>query len=295
MAIDSLNSLSTEQLLALTTSGNGQLTGSDSSSSGINESDIAFQTVMDNMLNSSKNSNTSTSSTNDISAEQLMAMSLMSNGQLTSSDDSSSSESKDMSNQMTLANALMMKSVQESAKSSNDTKNSAVQQDCPTGQDLEKLAMMVNERGADYSNYISNNATPADMEKIYAAVDDASKKYGVNKDLILAVIKQESNFDSTAVSSAGTMGLMQIMPFNFSSLGISDPYDVNQNVNGGTQLLKQNLDKYNGNIDMALMAYNAGSGTMQKRGVASENDLYKMPAETQNYVPSVLKYYKSGV
>ena len=151
MAIDSLNSLSTEQLLALTTSGNGQLTGSDSSSSGINESDIAFQTVMDNMLNSSKNSNTSTSSTNDISAEQLMAMSLMSNGQLTSSDDSSSSESKDMSNQMTLANALMMKSVQESAKSSNDTKNSAVQQDCPTGQDLEKLAMMVNERGADYS------------------------------------------------------------------------------------------------------------------------------------------------
>ena len=121
------------------------------------------------------------------------------------------------------------------------------------------------------------------------------QQYGVNKDLILAVIKQESNFDSTAVSSAGAMGLMQIMPFNFSSLGISDPYDVNQNVNGGTQLLKQNLDKYNGNIDMALMAYNAGSGTMQKRGVASENDLYKMPAETQNYVPSVLKYYKSGV
>lgn len=293
MAIDSLNSLSTEQLLALTMGGNGQLTGSNSSSSGINESDIAFQAVMDNMLNSSKNSNTS--STNGISAEQLMAMSLMSNGQLTSSDDSSSSKSNDTANQMTLANALMMKSLQQSASNSNNQNSSAVQQDCPTGQDLEKLAMMVNGRETDYSNYISNNATPADMEKIYAAVDDASKKYGVNKELILAVIKQESNFDSTAVSSAGAMGLMQIMPFNFSSLGISDPYDVNQNVDGGTKLLKQNLDQYNGNIDMALMAYNAGSGTMQKRGVTSANDLYKMPAETQNYVPSVLKYYKSGV
>lgn len=293
MAIDSLNSLSTEQLLALTMGGNGQLTGSNSSSSGINESDIAFQAVMDNMLNSSKNSNTS--STNGISAEQLMAMSLMSNGQLTSSDDSSSSESNDTANQMTLANALMMKSLQQSASNSNNQNSSAVQQDCPTGQDLEKLAMMVNGRGIDYSNYISNNATQADMEKIYAAVDEASKKYGVNKDLILAVIKQESNFDSTAVSSAGAMGLMQIMPFNFSSLGISDPYDVNQNVDGGTKLLKQNLDQYNGNIDMALMAYNAGSGTMQKRGVTSANDLYKMPAETQNYVPSVLKYYKNGV
>ncbi len=293
MAIDSLNSLSTEQLLALTMCGNGQLTGSDSSSSGINESDIAFQSVMENMLKSSTDSNTS--STNGISTEQLMAMSLMSNGQLTSSDDSSSSESKDMANQMTLANALMMKSLQQSASNSNNNNSNVIQQDCPTGQDLEKLAMMVNGGETDYSNYISSNATPADMEKIYAAVDDASKKYGVNKELILAVIKQESNFDSTAVSSAGAMGLMQIMPFNFSSLGISDPYDVNQNVNGGTKLLKQNLDQYNGNIDMALMAYNAGSGTMQKRGVTSANDLYKMPAETQNYVPSVLKYYKNGV
>lgn len=293
MAIDSLNSLSTEQLLALTMNGNSQLTGSDLSSSSINESDIAFQTVMDNLINSSKSSNVS--SANNISTEQLMAMSLMSNGQLTNND-SNNSLSNDMSNQMVLSNALMMKSIQESAKNSNDTKNTNVQQDCPTGQDLEKLSMIVNGKVVDYDDYNSvNNATKADMEKIYAAVDEASKKYGVNKDLILAVIKQESNFDSTAVSGAGAKGLMQIMPFNFNSVGIKSAYDVNQNINGGTQILKQNLDQYNGNIEMALMAYNAGSGTMQKRGVTSAKDLYKMPTETQNYVPSVLKYYKNGV
>ena len=292
MAIDSLNSLSTEQLMALTMGGNGQLTSNDSSSSSINESDIAFETVIQNMLNSSNGSGEA--STNGISTEQLMAMSLMSNGQLTSNDDSSSLASNDMTNQMTLANTLMMKSLQESSKNSNATISNS-KQECPTGQDLERLSMIVNGRARDYSTYTASNATPADMEKIYSAVDEASKKYGVNKDLILAVIKQESNFDSTAVSSAGAMGLMQIMPFNFSSLEIADPYDVNQNVNGGTKLLKQNLDQYNGNIDMALMAYNAGSGTMQKRGVTSSNDLYKMPSETQNYVPSVLKYYRNGV
>ena len=78
-------------------------------------------------------------------------------------------------------------------------------------------------------------------------------------------------------------------------VGITDEYDVDQNINGGTKLFKEYLDQYDGNTEMALMAYNGGPGTMQKRGVSSAADLYKMPKETQNYVPKVMGYYRNGV
>lgn len=134
-----------------------------------------------------------------------------------------------------------------------------------------------------------------DMDKINAAVESASKKYGVDKQLIRAIIKAESNFNPKVTSHAGAQGVMQIMPFNFKMLGITNGYDIEQNINGGVKLLKQYLDRFNGNVEMALMAYNGGPGTMQKRGVASPSDLYKMPKETQNYIPKVLKFYRDKV
>jgi soluble lytic murein transglycosylase-like protein len=124
------------------------------------------------------------------------------------------------------------------------------------------------------------------------AVKNASERYGIDENLIKAIIKKESSFNSNAVSSAGAKGLMQIMPFNFKSLGITDPFNIEQNIEGGTKLLKQYLDKFNGNLEMGLMAYNAGPGTMKKRGVTASNELYKMPKETQNYVPKVMSYYR---
>lgn len=295
MAIDGLNSMSTEQLLALQLQSNGQLTSDGTSSSSISDTDIAFQQVLQNYMSQSSTNNNSSDS--GISTEQLLAMSLMSNGQLTGDDDESSS--RDMSNQVQLSSLLMLKALQDSANNKNSSKGSIasndVSQDCPTGQDLNKILMKVNNQVVSSADFtVPSNVSPADMSKITEAVKNASKKYGVDENLILAVIKQESNFNSNAVSSAGAKGLMQVMPANFSSVGISNPYDVNQNVNGGTQILKQALDKYDGDVSMALMAYNAGSGNMQKRGVTSASDLYKMPAETQKYVPSVLNYYKNG-
>ena len=124
------------------------------------------------------------------------------------------------------------------------------------------------------------------------AIEQSSKKYGVDENLIKSVIKVESNFDPNAVSSVGAKGLMQIMPFNYESLGITDPFDIEQNIDGGTKYIKKCLDMYDGDVQMALMAYNGGSGRMASRGVNSVNDLYKMPKETQNYVSKVMDYYR---
>ncbi len=297
MAIDNLNSLSTEQMLAMQLQSNGQLTSSESSSN-ITESDIAFESVMQNYINNAF-TNTNNSNSTGIPTEQLLALSLMSNGQLTASDDDSSA-ARDMSNQMQYASTLAFQQIQKSLNDKQSSAGSAneskvIEQSCPTGQDLQQLTLKVNGSPIGRSNFSASNVPAADMEKIEKAVKQASKKYGVDERLIMAIIKQESNFNSNAVSSAGAMGLMQVMPANFSSVGITDPYDVTQNVNGGTQIIKQCLNQYNGDISMALMAYNGGSGNMLRRGVTSANDLYKMPQETQNYVPSVLNYYRNGI
>lgn len=128
--------------------------------------------------------------------------------------------------------------------------------------------------------------------RIDNAISISSKKYGVDENLIRAIIKVESDFNPNCVSSAGAKGLMQLMPENCRDLGVADPFDIEQNIDGGTRHIKEYLDKYNGDVEMALMAYNGGPTRMARRGVKSINDIYKMPKETQNYVPKVMKYYK---
>ncbi|AOR22544.1 lytic transglycosylase domain-containing protein [Clostridium taeniosporum] len=168
------------------------------------------------------------------------------------------------------------------------------------GQRLDYMKMVLNENlisNLNSSSNVSNVNIDTDNEskqRIYTAVEEASKKYGIDSNLILSIIKQESNFNPKAVSGAGAMGLMQLMPENCEEDGVNDPFNIEQNINGGTKQLKGYIDRYNGNIEMALMAYNAGPGTMQRRGVTSVEHLYKMPKETQNYIPKVMGYYRSG-
>ena len=154
---------------------------------------------------------------------------------------------------------------------------------------IEDSSSIIN----NVSSYIEvTNKNATQKEQIEDAVRKASEKYGIDENLIKAVIKTESNFNPNAVSSAGAKGLMQVMPSNYKSLGISNPFDIYQNVDGGTKLLREYLDKYNGDVEMALMAYNGGPTRMKNRGVTSINDIYKMPKETQNYVKKVMSYYR---
>ena len=114
----------------------------------------------------------------------------------------------------------------------------------------------------------------------------ASSRYGVETGLIKAVIKAESNFNPTAVSSAGARGLMQLMPGTARSLGVNDSFDPEQNVMAGTRFLRDLLDRYNGDMDSALAAYNWGPGNVDRRPE-------HMPRETRDYLARVKQLYAS--
>lgn len=120
---------------------------------------------------------------------------------------------------------------------------------------------------------------------IQKAVTAASEKYGVNKRLIESVIKQESNFNPNAVSKAGAKGLMQLMPGTAKEVGVKNTFDIDQNVDGGTQYLKKMLDLFGGDQRKALAAYNAGPGAVKKHGGVPPY------AETRKYVARIMNMF----
>jgi soluble lytic murein transglycosylase-like protein len=118
----------------------------------------------------------------------------------------------------------------------------------------------------------------AELDKL---VQENSQQQGVKEDLIRAVIAEESGARPCAVSWKGAQGLMQLMPATAEQFGVKDPFDPRQSVEAGTKLLKQLLTKYNNDVSLALAAYNAGEGRVDKDGAVPQ-----IP-ETQNYVTDI--------
>lgn len=116
-------------------------------------------------------------------------------------------------------------------------------------------------------------------------ISGASKRQGVSFSLLKALIKTESNFNPEAVSRAGAKGLMQIMPANLKELKIKDPFDPRENIMGGARYLKQLIKRFNGELPLALAAYNAGPNVVERyQGIPPIK-------ETEEFVERVLKYY----
>jgi soluble lytic murein transglycosylase-like protein len=128
---------------------------------------------------------------------------------------------------------------------------------------------------------VAARAPRAEIERV---IKVSAADYDVDPALIEAIIANESAFDSNATSSAGARGLMQLMPQTAEALGVTDSYDVTQNIRGGTRYLRSLLDRF-GKLDLAVAAYNAGPEAVQKYGGVPPYE------QTRSYVRNVLASY----
>lgn len=133
---------------------------------------------------------------------------------------------------------------------------------------------------------LSNIAWTTGNSRIDGLIRQYGTQYGVDPYLVYCLMSQESSFVSSATSYKGAQGLMQLMPGTAARYGVTNPYDVAQNIKGGTRYLKDLLQMFNGRVDLALAGYNAGEGAVMKYGKT-------IPpySETRNYVRLIMKRY----
>ena len=160
---------------------------------------------------------------------------------------------------------------------------SSVKQSSDTFMDTLMKINALRSQGEDEAQIGSQGADASEqsMDAIFA---EAAERYGVK-----AMGKAESGFDANAVSPAGAQGVMQLMPSTAKSLGVEDPFDARSNIMGGAKYISQKLKQYNGNIDLALAAYNAGSGNVAKYGGVPPF------SETRNYIARIKGYMNSDL
>ncbi len=149
-----------------------------------------------------------------------------------------------------------------------------------------KTSEVIKEKSVKTSNYSSSEQfTSIDNSYYHNVINEKAAIYDIDPSLIKAVIKAESNWDYRAVSRKGAMGLMQLMPTTAIEMNVRDPFNPEENIEGGIKYLKYLLERFKGDLILALAAYNAGPTTVEKYG-------YVPPfAETKEYVQKVLTFY----
>jgi soluble lytic murein transglycosylase len=140
-----------------------------------------------------------------------------------------------------------------------------------------------------YTKFMSEDTQTSKSSHIYQysnIINTISKKYNIHPSLVNAVIKVESNWNTKAVSKKGALGLMQLMPSTAKEMQVSNPFDPIENIEGGIRYLRYLLDTFNGDLDLALAAYNAGPETVERfRGIPPIS-------ETRNYIKKVRSIYQ---
>ena len=157
---------------------------------------------------------------------------------------------------------------------------------------FQSLMSYAQKPDADFQKILDSsienkkNPTSTSRSEINELISKYADKNGLDEDFVKAVINQESGFNPNATSRCGAMGLMQLMPATAQGLGVTNAYDAEQNIEGGTKYLKGLLDRFGNDKSLALAAYNAGPNAVKKYGGIPPY------AETQNYVKSVLGKYE---
>lgn len=133
------------------------------------------------------------------------------------------------------------------------------------------------------SDKVTETADSMKTTKYDSYFKEAAIKYNVSESLLKGIAKAESDFDPNSLSGSGAMGIMQLMPETAKGLGVKDPYDPRQNILGGAKCISQKLEEFNGDVRLALAAYNAGSGAVKREGSV-------VPSYCKTYVNRVISY-----